>query len=231
MFRPRPLVLNRQDAGRQLARHPTLKAYASNPSALILALPRGGVPVAYELAKCLHIPMDVLVVRKLGIPGHEETAMGAIATGGAKYLNQDMIRMLRIKDEDVERVTQREMAELDRRTHTYRSNRPFPSLTHKIVILVDDGIATGATLRAGIRAVRNLNPTKIVVAVPVGPPDSVQELKELADEVVCLHMPEPFHAVGLWYETFGQTEDEEVIRLLDQAAAANAGGTKKIPVG
>jgi predicted phosphoribosyltransferase len=179
-----------------------------------LGLPRGGVPVAYEVARALGAPLDVLVVRKLGVPGHEELAMGAIAPGGVRVLNQGLLEQLGIEPRELERVERRERAELERRQQAYRGPRPFPDLRGKSVILVDDGLATGASMRAAVLALRAMNPARIVVAVPVAPPDTCEALLEVADEVKALRQPEPFRAVGLWYEHFPQTSDEEVQELL-----------------
>jgi len=203
---------DRHEAGRELAR--LLGHYAHRPDVWVLGLPRGGVPVAYEVARALGAPLDVLVVRKLGVPGHEELAMGAIAPGGVRVLNQGLLEQLGIEPRELERVERRERAELERRQQAYRGPRPFPDLRGKSVILVDDGLATGASMRAAVLALRAMNPARIVVAVPVAPPDSCEALLEVADEVKALRQPEPFRAVGLWYEHFPQTSDEEVQELL-----------------
>jgi predicted phosphoribosyltransferase len=203
---------DRHEAGRELAR--LLGHYAHRPDVWVLGLPRGGVPVAYEVARALGAPLDVLVVRKLGVPGHEELAMGAIAPGGVRVLNQGLLEQLGIEPRELERVERRERAELERRQQAYRGPRPFPDLRGKSVILVDDGLATGASMRAAVLALRAMNPARIVVAVPVAPPDTCEALLEVADEVKALRQPEPFRAVGLWYEHFPQTSDEEVQELL-----------------
>jgi predicted phosphoribosyltransferase len=203
---------DRYEAGRELAR--LLGHYAHRPDVWVLGLPRGGVPVAYEVARALGAPLDVLVVRKLGVPGHEELAMGAIAPGGVRVLNQGLLEQLGIEPRELERVERRERAELERRQQAYRGPRPFPDLRGKSVILVDDGLATGASMRAAVLALRAMNPARIVVAVPVAPPDTCEALLEVADEVKALRQPEPFRAVGLWYEHFPQTSDEEVQELL-----------------
>jgi predicted phosphoribosyltransferase len=208
---------DRSDAGRQLAN--LLTAYANCGDVTVLALPRGGVPVAYEVASALHAPLDVFLVRKLGVPGHSELAMGAVASGGVRVLSDDIISQLGIPQAAVEEVTARERIELDRRDRMYRDGRPPANLEGRIVILVDDGLATGATMEAAILAARQAQPARIVVAAPVGAPDTCQRLAAVADEVVCGATPDPFQAVGLWYERFDQTSDEEVVELLQKAAA------------
>jgi predicted phosphoribosyltransferase len=177
------------------------------------------VPVAYEVAKALHAPMDVFIVRKLGIPGHEELAMGAVASGGVRVLNDQVVRGLSIPDSVIDAVANWELRELERRERVYRGNRPPPDVTGKTVILVDDGLATGSTMLAAVQALRKLGPARIVVAVPVASPDTCELLKEHVDETVCATMPEPFYAVGLWYRDFSQTTDEEVRELLERSAA------------
>jgi len=209
---------DRTDAGRQLAAR--LAAYAQHDDVIVLALPRGGVPVAFEVARALGAPLDVFLVRKLGVPGHPELAMGAIASGGVRVLSDDLVRQLGIPMHAVEETTTREQAELERRDHLYRGTRPRPALEHRTVILIDDGLATGATMEAAIRAARASNPARIVVAAPVGARETCERLAGIADEVVCAATPEPFQAVGLWYEEFDQTSDDEVIDLLHKAAAA-----------
>ncbi|HLJ92970.1 MAG TPA: phosphoribosyltransferase [Gemmataceae bacterium] len=207
---------DRADAGRALAQR--LMAYAGNPSVLVLALPRGGVPVAYEVATALHAPLDVFIVRKLGVPGQPELAMGAIATGSVRVLNQEVIRILGITEDVLEAVTAEEHRELARREQLYRGANPAPDLRHRIVILVDDGLATGSTMRAAVAAVRQQQPARIIVAVPVAAPSTCEEFEGEVDEIVCAYTPEPFHAVGLWYDTFSQTSDEEIRQLLARAA-------------
>lgn len=207
---------NRLDAGRQLAVR--LAEYAKRPDVLVLALPRGGVPVAYEVASALSAPLDVFVVRKLGVPGHPELAMGAIAAGGIEVLSEDLIRDLGIPPGLVQQVAARERLELERRDRAYRGTRRTPVLRDRTIILIDDGLATGSTMQAAVLALRQQGPAAIVVAVPVGASDTCERLAPLADRVVCLSMPEPFRAVGLWYRDFGETGDEEVTALL---AAAN----------
>src|SRR5213083_3453673 len=208
--------LNRTEAGRLLAEK--LEKYANRNDVVVLGLPRGGVPVAYEVAKRLHAPLDVFIVRKLGVPGFEELAAGAIASGGVRVLNEDVIRAIPYADEAIEAVTVKETAELERREHIYREGRPPPELRDRIVILVDDGLATGATMRAAVKALRQRGAAKIVVAVPVGPPDTCREFEDEADEVICASAPEFFQAVGQYYEDFSQTSDEEVSELLARAA-------------
>src|SRR6476661_208349 len=211
---------NRAEAGRQLAEK--LERYTGRDDVIVLGLPRGGVPVAYEVAKRLRASLDVFIVRKLGVPGFEELAAGAIASGGVRVLNQDVVRAIPYATEAIEAVTAKETVELQRREQTYREGRPAPELRDKIVILVDDGLATGATMRAAVKALRQRAAAKIVVAVPVGPPDTCQEFKDEADEVVCASEPEFFQAVGQYYEDFSQTSDEEVRELLAKAASASA---------
>jgi putative phosphoribosyl transferase len=207
---------NRIEAGRQLAEK--LGKYAGREDVIVLGLPRGGVPVAYEVAKRLRAPLDVFVVRKLGVPGFEELAAGAIASGGVRVLNEDVMRAIPHADEVIEAVTARETAELERREQIYREGRPPPELRGRIVILVDDGLATGATMRAAVKALRQGGAAKIVVAVPVGPPDTCRELEEEADETICLSTPEFFQAVGQYYEDFSQTTDEDVREVLARGA-------------
>jgi predicted phosphoribosyltransferase len=207
---------NRADAGRQLAAG--LAEYAHLPNVLVLALPRGGVPVGFEVAEVLGAPLDVFLVRKLGVPGHEELAMGAIATGGVRVLNDEVVSGLGIPDDVIETVAAREEQELQRRERLYRGDRPAPEVAGHIVILVDDGLATGSTMRAAVAALRRQRPTCIIVAVPVGAEQTCAELAAEADQVVCAHTPEPFYAVGLWYADFSQTTDVEVRELLDRAA-------------
>jgi len=191
-----------------------LSAYADRPDVVVLALPRGGVPVAYEVAKALHAPMDVFLVRKLGVPGHEEYAIGAMASGGVRVLNRDVVEALRIPNEVVEQVIAREQRELERREREYRGDRPFPDLRGKTVILVDDGLATGSTMLAAVMALRQKQPARIVVAVPVGSPETCDAFRDHVDEIVCAITPDPLYGVGLWYTDFSQTSDDEVRKLL-----------------
>jgi putative phosphoribosyl transferase len=206
---------NRIEAGRFLAER--LSAYANRTDTLVLGLPRGGVPVAYEVAAALSAPLDVIIVRKLGVPGHEELAMGAIASGGARFLNQDVIDYLHIPDEVIDVVAEGEKHELERRERLYRDHRPAQSPRGRVTLLVDDGLATGATMRAAVIAAREQQPASIVVAIPVAAIQACDDLRGLADEVICLYTPEPFYAVGLWYEDFSQTTDEDVRDLLARA--------------
>lgn len=212
---------DRVDAGQRLARH--LAAYAARPDTLVLALPRGGVPVGYEVARVLELPLDVFLVRKLGVPGHEELALGAVATGGVRVLNPEVTRHLRLADRVIARVTERELQELERQHQAYRGQRTFPALSGQTVILVDDGLATGSSMRAAAAAVRQQAPARVVVAVPVAAAETCAALGSHVDEVACAISPEPFHAVGLWYEDFAQTTDDEVRDLLRRSAARQAG--------
>ncbi len=207
---------NREEAGRLLAGK--LEKYAGRNDVIVLGLPRGGVPVAYEVAQRLGVPLDVFIVRKLGVPGFEELAAGAIASGGVRVLNEDVLRALPKADQIIESVTAKETAELERREKSYRDDRPAPELRDRVVILVDDGLATGATMRAAVKALRQRGVAKIVVAVPVGPPDTCREFEDEADETICASAPEFFQAVGQYYEDFSQTSDEEVRDLLARAA-------------
>jgi putative phosphoribosyl transferase len=207
---------DRRDAGKRLAE--LLRAYAQRPDVLVLALPRGGVPVAYEVARALNAPLDVFIVRKLGVPGHEEAAMGAIASGGIRVLNNDVIRALHIPQQVVEKVTAREQRELERREQLYRDDRPAPDVKGRTVILIDDGLATGATMRAALQALRHQRPARLIVAVPVAAPSACRELLDEADDVICARTPEPFFGVGWWYQHFEQASDQEVHNLLAQAA-------------
>jgi len=213
---------DRRDAGRRLA--DKLTAYAGRADVIVLGLPRGGIPVAYEVATRLHAPLDVFVVRKLGVPGHAELAMGAIAAGGIEVLSHDLIDDLGIPRALVEQVAVRERIEVERRASLYRAGRPQPELRGRVVILVDDGLATGSTMEAAILAVRQQKPSRVVVAVPVGALDTCDRLQrpDLADQVVCVETPEPFAAVGLWYEEFMQTADEEVKELLASVPQSGA---------
>lgn len=215
---------DRVQAGRMLAA--ALRSYCGRADVLVLALPRGGVPVACEIAEALGAEVDLMIVRKLGTPGQEELAMGAIASGGIRVLNADIIASLGISEGAVEQAAARESREIERREHAYRGSRPRPVIAGKCVILVDDGVATGATMRAGIAGLRQQKPAKVVVAVPVAPPDTVEQLKVEADEVVCLATPAPFWAIGQWYVEFAQLSDAEVRERLGrswEARPATAG--------
>ncbi|KTC86633.1 phosphoribosyltransferase [Legionella brunensis] len=204
--------INRHEAGRILADQ--LKMYAYNPDVIVLALPRGGVPVGYEIAKALSVPLDVFIVRKLGVPGHEELAMGAIASGATAIFNDEIVEALHISKQAIEEVIHSEEEELERREAIYRHNQPFPKLENKIVILVDDGVATGATMRAAIKSLRKQNPARLIMAIPVAAFSTYQEMAKLVDEIICPLQPLHFYAVGLWYEDFAQTTDTEVTELL-----------------
>ena len=203
---------DRREAGQVLAGH--LGSYAGRPDVLVLALPRGGVPVAVEVAHALAAPLDVFLVRKLGLPAHPELAMGAIASGGVRVLNDDVVRAYGIPDHTIDAVARREEVELARREREYRLGRPPVDVRNRVVILVDDGLATGSTMKAAVAALRQTGPSRIVVAVPVGAPSACEKLRAVADEVVCARTPAAFSAVGEWYDDFSQTSDEEVRRLL-----------------
>lgn len=204
--------LDRHDAGKKLAVR--LAHYANKPDAIVLGLPRGGLVVAWELARALKLPLDIFTVRKLGTPGHEELAMGAVAGHGAQVLNRDVIERLKISDEQIEEEISAETQELARRESLYRGGRTALPLRNRHVILVDDGLATGATLKAAVLALQELGPRRITVAVPVGPSDTCIEIEQEVDEMICPFRPDPFRAVGHWYETFEPTPDEEVTSLL-----------------
>ena len=207
---------NRAEAGRRLASQ--LAAYAGGKDVIVLALPRGGVPVGYEVARALGVPLDVFIVRKLGVPGFEELALGAIASGGVRVLNDEVVRALPNPDQLIEAVTRREMAELQRREQSYRDHRLPAELRGRTAILVDDGLATGATMRAAVAALRQRGAARIVVAVPVGAAETCREFENEVDETVCAIAPEYFQAVGQYYDDFSQTTDEEVRELLARAA-------------
>jgi predicted phosphoribosyltransferase len=203
---------DRKDAGKTLTR--ILAPYSKKSNLITLALPRGGVPVAYEIAKAIHSPLDIFIVRKLGVPGHEELALGALASGGAVIYNQELINQLNIEKNAIEPILQIEKQELSRRESVYRGNKAFPELLGKTVLLVDDGIATGASIKAAIKGLRLYKPKCIIVAVPVAPLSICKEIEDLADIFICPLKPIDFYAVGLWYQEFSQTTDEEVISLL-----------------
>lgn len=203
---------DRAEAGELLAAR--LSHFAGRDDVIVLGLPRGGVPVGYEVAKFLRVAFDVFVVRKLGVPGHEELAMGAIASGGVRLINQDVVRALQIDPRVIETATAREHVELQRRERLYRGAQPLVSLLNKTAVLVDDGLATGSTMRAAVAAVREQQPARVVVGVPVGAPSTCAELSRVADELVCLRTPDPFVAVGLWYRDFTETSDQQVRALL-----------------
>jgi putative phosphoribosyl transferase len=207
---------DRREAGRELAAK--LSSYRGRQDVVVLALPRGGVPVAFEVAEALDAPLDIFIVRKLGMPGHPEFAMGAIASGGVRVLNQEAIRWYAIPEGQIEDIAREELAELRRREREYRQGGALTDLRDRTVILVDDGLATGASMRAAVQAVRAHKPARVIVAVPVGAPSTCEEFADITDETVCARTPEPFSAVGLWYRDFSQTTDEEVRALLEQHA-------------
>jgi len=213
---------DRKQAGIKLADR--LTRYAYDTQTLVLALPRGGVPVAFEIARNLHLPLDVFLVRKLGLPGHEEFAIGAIADGGMRVLNEDVLSYIPMDRVVIDYIAAKEEQELERRRRAYRDNRQFPAVRGKQIILVDDGLATGSTMRAALKALRERKPERIIVAVPVAPADALAHLSE-ADEIVCLMTPEPFYSVSVWYERFEQTSDQEVQRMLHEAKQFTASET------
>lgn len=217
-----PPFHNREDAGRQLGVH--LSGLHAWPHSVVLGLPRGGVPVAAGVARALNAPLDVFVVRKLGLPGHSEVAMGAIASGGVRVLNDALVRRMGVSAQAMADAEAREQAELTRRETLYRAGRPSLTLAGRTALIIDDGVATGFTLRAALVAVRALSPAHVAAAVPVAPPDICRELQELADEVICLWTPPHFHAVGQFYRDFAQTTDAEVRACLDRAAGGHAAG-------
>lgn len=216
-----PRFEDREEAGRYLAR--LLHQHVGDSSVVVLGLPRGGIPVAYEIARALDAPLDVFLVRKLGVPGYEELAMGAIASGGVRVLNLEVVRKLNIPQRAIDAVECEELAELERRESLYRGGRPLIPVENRRVILVDDGLATGASMRAAVQALRQMKPAAIIIAVPVGSHDTCEELRGLADEVICAETPEPFFAVGTWYSNFQQTTDEEVRELLELAVVVASG--------
>lgn len=212
---------DRSDAGRRLAR--ALRAYENRNDLLVLALPRGGVPVAFEVAQALRAPLDLLLVRKLGVPGHEELAMGAIASGGIQVLNREVVATTGVGDAELQTAVARERRELERREAAYRGERPAPEIAGRCVILVDDGLATGATMRAALTALRPQHPAALVVAVPVAPAEVLARLRAEADDLVCVQAPESFFAIGAWYRDFGQLDDDRVRDLLARAWAERPG--------
>lgn len=211
------LFRDRRDAGRLLAKK--LAEYADR-RVVVLAVPRGGVPVAYEVAQALNAPLDIFLVRKLGLPGHEELALGAIASGGVQVVNESVLARFHVSEGMINEVVAREQRELERREEAYRGTKPPIDVAGKTAILIDDGLATGASMRAAVVALRQRSPARIVVAVPIAPPDTCREFEDLVDAIVCAVTPEPFYAVGQWYDDFTQTTDEEVRRLLSLAAAS-----------
>lgn len=211
-----PRFRDRRDAGQQLAAK--LAQYESDPNVIVLGLPRGGVPVAFEIAAALHVLLDVFVVRKLGVPDHRELAMGAIASGGVRVLNRDVVDSLQISPMVIDAIARQEQIELERQERLYRDDAAPRDFTGRTAILVDDGLATGSSMRAAVAALRQLQPARVVVAVPVGAVDTCRQLRREADEVICLYTPEPFRAVSLWYDEFYQTSDHEVRHLLEAAA-------------
>ncbi|HEY2830365.1 MAG TPA: phosphoribosyltransferase [Thermoanaerobaculia bacterium] len=209
--------MDRAEAGKLLGAE-LVRRLAKRQDIVVLALPRGGVPVGYEVARALAAPLDVFIVRKLGVPGQEELAMGAIASGGVRVLNDEVLRYVPVAQRMIDMVAERESRELERREKAYRGNRPPLDVAGKTVVIVDDGLATGSTMKAAVRALRKMSPREIVVAVPVAAPSTCTEFQGLVDEMICLRTPEPFQAVGLWYDDFSQTTDKEVHELLDGVA-------------
>jgi predicted phosphoribosyltransferase len=214
---------DRVEAGEALARK--LVEYAGLPNVLVLALPRGGVPVAFEVAQALHAPLDVFMVRKLGVPGHEELAMGAVASGGVFVLNEDLIRALKLTPRAIQTVAERELRVLHRRERLYRPNRPPLDVRGRIVILVDDGLATGSTMRAAVAAVQRLEPDHVIVAAPIASPSTCAEFADAGAPCICVIQPEPLHAVGIWYDDFSQTTDDQVCDLLERAGVGTIAAT------
>lgn len=212
---------DRREAGAAVAS--LLQRYANRTDVVVLALPRGGVPVGFEVAEALGAPLDIFLVRKLGMPGHPEYAMGAIASGGVRVLSREVLSTYGVTDEAVEQIARVEQTELERRERAYREHHAPAAITGKTVILVDDGLATGSTMKAAVEAVRKLGPARVAVAVPVGAPETCEEFRGIADDLVCARMPDPFSAVGLWYDDFSQTPDAEVTTLLAEHARRIAG--------
>ncbi|MFY9552334.1 MAG: phosphoribosyltransferase family protein [Thermoanaerobaculia bacterium] len=221
------MLRDRREAGLLLARE--LRQYANRPDVVVLGLPRGGVPVAFEVATALNVPLDVFLVRKLGLPGHEEFAIGALASGGLRVLNLPLIKAYSIPEQELAKLMAREKAELERREREYRAGLPPLEVAGKTVILVDDGLATGASMQAAVMALKQARPARVVVAVPVAPPEACEALRSLADEVVCALTPEPFQAVGRWYGDFEQTTDGEVKALLERGRARALPGSVAQP--
>jgi putative phosphoribosyl transferase len=214
---------DRREAGQALALK--LQRYRGQPGVVVLALPRGGVPVAYEIAEALDAPLEIFVVRKIGMPGHPEFAIGAIASGGVRVLSDDIVKAYGIPDSVIDALARQETAELERREREYRRNSSRLDLRDRVAVLVDDGLATGSTMRAAVEAVRALGPSRVVVAVPVGAPETCAAFESIADEIICARTPEPFSAVGLWYRDFAQTTDDEVRALLDAHAKHSRTGS------
>ena len=215
---------DRREAGIELAAR--LSQYRGRDDVIVLALPRGGVPVAFEIAEALDAPLEIFVVRKLGMPGHPEFAIGAIASGGVRVLNEDTVQWYGIPPSAIDAVASQELVELQRREREYRQGRPLADLRNRIAILVDDGLATGATMRAAVQAVRALGPSRVIVAVPVGAPDTCRAFADITAETACARTPEPFNAVGLWYRDFSQTTDDEVRGLLRRHEARAQSGAR-----
>jgi putative phosphoribosyl transferase len=214
--------VDRKEAGRELG-NALAGRFGNRDDIIVLALPRGGVPVGYEVASVLRAPLDIFIVRKLGFPGHDEFAMGAIASGGVRVLNEEVFRDYPVPMHLVDAIAERELLEVERREKSYRGSRPHPDVRNKTVIVVDDGLATGSTMRAAVRALREMNPRAVVVAVPVAARQTCDEFRAEVDDILCLRTPEPFQAVGLWYQNFDQTSDEEVHELLDRALSLARG--------
>ncbi|HAC62512.1 MAG TPA: phosphoribosyl transferase [Cyanothece sp. UBA12306] len=222
------IFYNRTKAGQYLAEK--LAIYSNRPDVLILALPRGGVPVAFEIAKKLNLPLDICLVRKLGVPKRKELAMGAIASGGVRLINQEVVDWLKISPEIIEEVAAEEQRELERRDRAYRGNKPLPLIKNQTIILVDDGIATGSTIKAAIAALKQQQPNKIIVAVPVASDVVCRELAKEVDQVICLSIPEPLNSISIWYEDFSQTTDDEVRYLLAKAIKEVRSGSTKVKI-
>jgi predicted phosphoribosyltransferase len=215
------LFANRTEAGQRLAQ--ALKIYAGRVDVIVLAIPRGGVPVAYQVAQFLGAPLDIFLVRKLGVPGREELAMGAIASGGVRVLNKSVVEALNIPNQVIKVVSAREQSELERREQAYRGSRPPVEIQGKTAILIDDGLATGASMQAAVAGLRQLDPAQIIIAVPTASPEACRKFTELVERIVCLETPEPFRGVGEWYGDFSQTSDDEVRELLQQAVRPQPG--------